>query len=274
MILAGAFSDALQDLKINITTESYWTRLNNWLGKTEVLVKELNIKAGVDVKLALRDNPSFRQRLALALSPRLGELREEVNNFFEAGFQAVRERRGQGTKVAFLFDSLEQIRGSLSNEQEVTRSIERLFSDHLKQLHFPYLHVVYTVPPWLKFLYPTEMLVLPCLQLWHNNKHRSHCAAGNDALRSLITKRFTQAGLERLFGPDPFSRAGRLMALRRPLSRSSAVAPRNRAASRFASRFRGRDRRRHSSREEQLPAHFAGRRRMAGRNRAGENDTA
>ena len=57
--------------------------------------------------------------------------------------------RGTSTNVVFLFDSLEQIRGSLSEEQEVTRSVETLFANYLKLLQIPYLHVVYTVPPYV-----------------------------------------------------------------------------------------------------------------------------
>jgi hypothetical protein len=223
IILAGAFSDALQELGVDISTENYWTRLWNFLNKTEVVAKELGLKAeagagplkaGADLKLELRTTPSFRQKLSKVLSGRIGELHAEVTNFFEDGFKASRKSRGEDTKVVFLFDSLEQIRGSLSNEQEVTRSVELLFSNHLRLLEIPYLHVIYTVPPWLKFVLPgTDIVVLPCLRLWNNDPPRSPCGAGTEALRSLVTKRFSSEGLERFYGPEPFSRAGRLIEL-------------------------------------------------------------
>ena len=223
IILAGAFSDALQELGVDISTENYWTRLWNFLNKTEVVAKELGLKAeagagplkaGADLKLELRTTPSFRQKLSKVLSGRIGELHAEVTNFFEDGFKAIRKSRGEDTKVVFLFDSLEQIRGSLSNEQEVTRSVELLFSNHLRLLEIPYLHVIYTVPPWLKFVLPgTDIVVLPCLRLWNNDPLRSPCGAGTEALRSLVTKRFSPEGLERFYGPEPFSRAGRLIEL-------------------------------------------------------------
>lgn len=192
IILAGAFSDTLQELGVDISTENYWTRLWNFLNKTEVVAKELGfkaeagagpVKAGANLKLELRTTPSFRQKLSKVLSGRIGELHAEVTNFFEDGFKAIRKSRGEDTKVVFLFDSLEQIRGSLSNEQEVTRSVELLFSNHLRLLEIPYLHVVYTVPPWLKFVLPgTDIVVLPCLRLWNNDPQRSSCGAGTDAL--------------------------------------------------------------------------------------------
>jgi hypothetical protein len=46
IVLAGAFSDALEQENIHISGEGYWTRLKNWLTRTEVVAKELGLKAG------------------------------------------------------------------------------------------------------------------------------------------------------------------------------------------------------------------------------------
>jgi hypothetical protein len=219
IVLAGAFSDALIAEGIDISSDNYWTRLRNSLTKTEVGVKELGLKAGaegagVDLKLEFRTSPLFRQRLSKHMSGRIGELRGEVLQFFEDGIKAVRKARGDDAKVVFLFDSLEQIRGSLSNEQEVTHSVEVLFSTHLKLLEIPYVHVVYTVPPWLKFvLSGVDMIVLPCLRLWNNDSDRSECGSGASALRALTTRRFGNEGILRFFGPNPLVRADQLIAL-------------------------------------------------------------
>jgi len=214
IVLAGAFSDALENFQINLRDENYWTRFRNWLTTTEVNLKEIGLKTGADLKLELRTTPSFRQRLAQALSGRIPELHAEVIGFFEDGFKAIRQKAGADAKVVFLFDSLEQIRGSLSNEQEVTRSVEVLFSNNLRLLEIPYLHVVYTVPPWLKFVLPgVHMVVLPCLRTWDNDEERTTCVPGMEALRSLTVKRFSQDGLKRFFGAEPFSRVDRLIAL-------------------------------------------------------------
>lgn len=217
IVMAGAFSDALAGQGFDIASESYWTRLTNWLSNTDVIAKELGLKAGtegagVDLKLEFRNTPSFRQKLTAHLSGRIGELVEEVRSFFEEGVKAIRRARGNDTRIVFLFDSLEQIRGSLSDEGVVTRSIEVLFSTHLKLLEIPYVHVVCTVPPWLKFVLPgTDMVVLPCLRLWGNDAARSEHAAGFKAIRSLVTRRFTEPGMKRFFGHAPLIRAGRLM---------------------------------------------------------------
>jgi hypothetical protein len=219
IVLAGAFSDALAKERIDISTDNYWTRLRNSLLKTDVGVKELGLKAGadgagVDLKLEFRTSPLFRQRLSKHMSGRIGELRGEVLQFSGDGIKALRKTRGDDAKVVFLFDSLEQIRGSLSNEHEVTHSVEVLFSTHLKLLEIPFVHVVYTVPPWLKFVLPgVSMIVLPCLRLWNNDSDRSECASGGSALSFLVKKRFGEEGLQRFFGANSLVRARKLIAL-------------------------------------------------------------
>src|SRR5262249_5907682 len=141
------------------------------------------------------------------------ELRGDVLGFFEDGVKAIREFR-RDVKVVFIFDSLEQIRGSLSTEQEVTRSIEVIFSTHLRLLEIPYLHVVYTVPPWLKFVLPgADIVLLPCLRLWDNNQQRSSCEVGISSLYKLVERRFTPEGLTRFFGTNFRNRLARLLEL-------------------------------------------------------------
>ena len=215
IVLAGAFGDALdEEHQIRLKGETYWDRFRNWLTTTDVNLKEIGLKTGADIKLELRTTPSFRQKLTETLSGRIGELHEDVTNFFEEGFTAIRQRVGSDTKVVFLFDSLEQIRGSLSEEEKVTHSVEVLFSNDLRLLEIPNLHVVYTVPPWLKFVLPgVPMVVLPCLRTWNNNDERSVCMSGRDALRSMIRRRFGAEGLTRFFGPDAFARADRIIEL-------------------------------------------------------------
>jgi hypothetical protein len=217
--LAGAFSDALAAQAFDISSDSYWSRLRNWLTRTDVAAKELGLKAGaegtgVDLKLEFRSTPTFRQKLSKHLQSRVGELRKEVETFFEDGVKAVRRQNGDDARIVFLFDSLEQIRGSLSNERDVTRSVEVLFSTHLKLLEIPYVHVLYTVPPWLKFVLPgTDIIVLPCLRLWEKDAPRSDCGAGIAAMHSLVERRFSAEGLRRFFGADASTRVGRLIGL-------------------------------------------------------------
>lgn len=218
VVLAGAFSDALEkNLSINIAGESYWSRLKHYLTETEVELTEVSakaetdspakelvggLKAGLDLKLALRTTPSFRQKLQQVLAQRIGELKNGVDKFFEDGVRAIRQHRQSDTRIVFIFDSLEQIRGSLSNEQDVIRSVERLFANHLKLLELPYLHAVYTVPPWLQFVMPNvaKIVMIPSIRQWNNDDQRSECTAGWTALRALAHKRFGDEGGRRFFG--------------------------------------------------------------------------
>jgi hypothetical protein len=216
--LAGAFGEALKEHDVDMVSESYWTRLSNYLTKTEVDLSELGfkgeletplkeivggLKTGVDLKLALRTTPTFRQRLQKFLSGRLGELKANVDKFVEDGVKAIRRKHGEAASVVFLFDSLEQIRGSLSKEQEVIRSVERLFTDHVRVLALPYIHAVYTVPPWLKFVMPNfdRIVMVPNVRQWNNDLERTEYPAGWVALRALVHKRFGEDGCRRFFGP-------------------------------------------------------------------------
>jgi hypothetical protein len=157
-------------LKVDIAGENYWERFKNYLLKTNVEIPEASVKtemdsplrevvgglkAGLDLKLTLKTTPSFREKLQQAMANRIGELKNQVDKFVEDGVKAIRKARGDDrAHMVFIFDSLEQIRGSLFNEQEVIRSVERLFTNHLRMLRLPYVHAVYTVPPWLKFALP------------------------------------------------------------------------------------------------------------------------
>jgi len=218
IVLAGAFSDALEEkLKMNLGGESYWTRLFNYLTKTDVELKEVGvkteaaspatnwlggIKAGADLKLALSTTPSFRQKLQEYLSNRIGELKNQLDKFIEDGVKAIRKARGEDAKVVFIFDSLEQIRGSLTNEQAVIHSVETLFANHLKKLDLPYVHSVYTVPPWLQFVMPNvaQITLLPSLRQWYNDGERTMYQSGWDSLRALTKKRFGDADFKSFFG--------------------------------------------------------------------------
>ncbi len=177
------------------------------------------LKAGLDLKLALRTTPSFRQQLQHFLSGRIGELKNNVDAFIEDGVKAIRKRHDEDTQIVFIFDQLEQVRGSLYNEQEVIRSVTRLFSNHLKLLNLPYVHAVYTVPPWLQFVMPglANIVMIPSIRQWNNDAERSPYDAGWQALRELVHKRFGDEVCERYFGPPDanghFPLADRLIAV-------------------------------------------------------------
>lgn len=209
-VLAGAFSDHFRSLPDghSLITESYWTQFKALLSRTRVDMEEISVKAGgevgAEIKLAIRNNPTFRQQVQKALSTHLGALRQETATFFEESVKAIRAQKGDEIEIVFIFDSLEQVRGSLTNETEVIDSVESLFSNHLDALKLPYLHLIYTVPPWLKFLLKTlQVEILPSVQQWRKDTQRTPEPIGNDALRRTIDRRLdiqSLGGSAKVFG--------------------------------------------------------------------------
>lgn len=102
----------------------------------------------------------------------------------------------------FLFDQLEQLRDPLGSEGRVTDSVRTLMANHRADLAIPLFHMVFTVPPWLKFVLPemTRIRLLYNVKLWKNNDTRTSETAGRDIMRKVIERRFTRDGVTRYFG--------------------------------------------------------------------------
>jgi len=238
IVLAGAFSDALDewaaqlDEPVKLAQETYWERFKNFLTKTTVELNEAGVslgaespasqvlgglKGGLDLKLAIKESPTFRQNLQKLMANRIGELRASVIEFFEDGVKAVKEVWGDEKEIVYIFDSLEQLRGALTNEEGVLKSVERVFAHHLNLLRLPYIHAIYTVPPWLQFVMQgSDIYLLPCIRLWNNDAERTHYEPGWEAVRALVLKRIGQEGCEKLFGcklVEPFTSADDLIAV-------------------------------------------------------------
>ncbi len=210
IVLAGTFSDALEKEGLkSLGKDSYWDRFRNYLTTTHVTLDEAGLKAGgeltgADLKFKLKTTPTFRQMLRGKLEKRTGELKQNVDLFFEDGVKAVRQKRGEKFPgVVFLFDQMEQIRGTLSTEQSVIDSVVRLFAQNLKMLEMPYVHMVYTVPPWLKFVFPNlgcKLQILPSIRQWDKDLNRTKCSDGWGALQNLVRRRFDGGDFQQFFG--------------------------------------------------------------------------
>jgi len=217
IVLGGAFNDALLDEPVfanqpfELVKISFWKRIENFLINTRVDVHEATLKssvtgpigAGVDLKLELQTSPTFRQNVQKFLASRVSDLSKEARRFFEDGVKEIRRFYDEDKQVVFIFDSLEQLRGSLSNEKEVLQSVERLFANHLSALKIPYVHAIYTVPPWFKFVkIGGRINMLPSIRQWDNDDARSRCHHGCTALNNFIRKRFGDEGYRQFFGAD------------------------------------------------------------------------
>lgn len=203
--LAGAFSDQLltpavlgKDIKIS----SYWERLTGFLSKLK-FGGDIGVSlAGLAIKANLRSSPLLRQKLQAEMAAHIGTLKGEIDEFIREGVRAIQRYQGDVKPIVFLFDSLEQIRGTVSIEREVLRSIESVFGSHTDKLKLPDVHVVYTVPPWLKFVSPgmARMVLLPGVRLWNNDDDRTPFKEGLSSLRSLVQRRLGDAGVRLLLG--------------------------------------------------------------------------
>jgi hypothetical protein len=225
LAVAGAFGDELAKdptlLGQDIITEGYWTRFVAFLTRTRIEVSSLGLSAGLDasagldqtklgakfatdIKLNLKEDPTFRQKLQDRLKGHLGALVRDVHRFFGECILALRNKhRDPELRVVMLLDSVEQIRGTSVNAREVASSLETLFMGHSNVLKIPDLHAVYTVPPWLKIKAPgvaglySGCQLIPCVKV--RDRHGPPCTAGLDELEQIVAKR---GDWRRLLGDD------------------------------------------------------------------------
>jgi hypothetical protein len=222
MAVAGAFGDELDNLLgSTIISESFWQKILNIL-KSEIKITEVStslsaktplaefvggISTAVDLKFELKSEQGFRKEVKIFLNNKLREIKEKFNAFFEDCKKAIETHFNGGKKIVFIFDQLEQIRGTVQSEINVISSIERIFSSNFDLLKAPYVHMIYTVPPWMKFVLSgnESMTLIPTIHLWENNERRSHCNQAWAVFNSLIERRLGKVGLERIFGEPKHS---------------------------------------------------------------------
>jgi len=165
MFLAGAFGEALiadGALTAGDIGEGFWGRIAAFIqrieareatisGKVEPAVHGTKLgEVGGELKLGLKEDTTFRARLQKRMAGHIGALHAEVEKYLTEVVAKVRAKHKPDTQVVFLVDSIEHIRGTFTTANEVQSSIESLFFGQYDKLRLSGLHVVYTVPPWLK----------------------------------------------------------------------------------------------------------------------------
>lgn len=210
LVLAGAFSDALEERGYaEIRKLPFHRRLLDFIKGVGIDVTAIPGLAGDlfgsklgALKLTFRNEPTFRDKLRQLLDNRLSEFKAVVDKFFEDGLKAIRKKDGPDRRVVFIFDQMENLRGSVSNHAEVVNSVQALFRTHTEKLALPYIHLICTVPPWLRFVVPgLETTMLTGLRLWQNKPARPPRAEGWDQMRRILARRFPGSDMERFFGP-------------------------------------------------------------------------
>ena len=213
LVLPAALSEAVAArYGKGFTHEGYTTRLFNYLKKTDITFEEFGISGpgdfgGPEFKAKLSTTPTFRQELQKKLENHLQETKAQGEKFVEDIFKWLTRKNPKAKGVVLLFDQLEQIGDTGSRQKDVMESVERLFINHGQMLDWAYLHLVYTVPPWLRHRAPGAVRLekmLPCVKIrtvppGANGGDRVE--AGYNALHEILLRRFTADGLERFFGP-------------------------------------------------------------------------
>lgn len=204
MALAGAFGDGLLSgglVKGDPKRDSYWARLVNFLLSTKIDISEISTSFGgdiasVDIKANLKSDPTFRQKLQRHLAGHLGALVKDVREYIQQCIQRLKSPERPEVEAVLLVDSVEHIRGTFLTASEVQASVETLFAGHADKLNIPYLHVVYTIPPYLKVRYANlgalygtgGVLVLPALKV-RNEADGSVFQPGLDAMERVVRAR-------------------------------------------------------------------------------------
>ena len=152
-VMEGFGDDVRATKGANVLTRNYFERLAGFL-QTDVKIEEIGVSANVaDVKLALRQDPDFKQRLQERSRNHVSRLVAEAREFVRDTLRAVEgANSGAKRKTILIVDSAEKIRGLGDQATTVYRSVHDLFARHAENLRFTGLHVVYTVPQYLMAL--------------------------------------------------------------------------------------------------------------------------
>jgi hypothetical protein len=160
LALAGALGDAVVAtglLPDDPAKVSYWGRFESFA--KGIHLEEVNAEVGggpvkLGLKANLRGDPDFARKLQQRMAGHLGSFVADVRGYVTDIALQLRDAHPDAAGIVLIADSIEHIRGISANSEEVQRSVESLFAVHAAKLALPGLHTIYTIPPWLKVLYP------------------------------------------------------------------------------------------------------------------------
>lgn len=195
--LAAGFVDNCEGA--GIPKEKLIDRIRGFFNRIEVDSSAvLDTSAGpasFNIKAALQDDTSFRNQVKKALSSNRRRFKEEIHAFFDAMVDAMPE----GKIPVFIVDSLDHYRGRTGTFDEVRESVESLFSVYSSELALPRMHVIYTVPVYVKPI-GWGRQIWPVLNVKVRERDGSDCREGIDLLRRVLARRAPDGDPERLLG--------------------------------------------------------------------------
>lgn len=206
LAVAGALGEGLhrQGLTGDAVKEGAFERMVRFLKRTKVELPELS---AAGIRANLKEDPSFRKKLQENMAGHIGALTHEIRVYVEECVSDLRDKRGADRELVLLVDSIEHIRGTSINADDVHASVETLFASHADKLRLPGVHVVYTVPPYIKVLHPNigaryrpgKLHLLPAIKV-RDPQTDALFAPGIDALAQVVDKR---GDWQRLLGTRP-----------------------------------------------------------------------
>jgi hypothetical protein len=195
--LAAGFVDNCEGA--GIPKEKLIDRIRTFFNRIEVDSSAvLDASAGpasFNIKAALQDDTSFRNQVKKALSSNRRRFKEEIHAFFDAMVDAM----PGGKTPVFIVDSIDHYRGRTKTFDEVRESVESLFSVYSSELALPRMHVIYTVPVYVKPI-GWGGQIWPVLNVKVRERDGSDCREGIDLLRRVLARRAPDGDPERLLG--------------------------------------------------------------------------
>jgi hypothetical protein len=215
--LAAAWCDQLdKQEELNPTQQSYMGRFWNWLKNTNVVLEGVDLggsasagdgklaKAEVNakIKITLKENPTLVQRVHQARQDRPGAVRAKLMEFFEEIIRILREKKPSLRSPVLILDSFEKLSDTPQTGGSVAESICTLLTAHFDELAIKGVHIILTMPPWIKLrgLGRDRVRMLFGVKLWTNTPNRALWPDGYARMRAVVLKRFSEEGLMRFFG--------------------------------------------------------------------------
>lgn len=167
--------------------EGYFRRLWSWLSQTDVELGkgEFAVPEVGKLLLELKTRPSLRERVRKTISTSLSRFLKEARD--ELGVMQGRATHLGHEGLIVIIDSLEKLRGTTSNWDEVLSSAERIFAGGAPYLRLP-VHVLYTIPPALAYRQRFDrVLFIPMIKL--RDREGNRFEPGFQAAKSILTQR-------------------------------------------------------------------------------------
>jgi hypothetical protein len=188
-------------LGINELGQSFFGKIGAWFAGFPTKPKSvtLGVEAGgmkveTEFESAFKGDPDFRKQLREFIANRRAALDEQINEFLVELRQQLAGKVDHKKGIVLIFDQLEQDPGalnSLSDRSAIINSAKQLFQNQRDSLKLPGVHLILTVPSWLKIvLKGVRITFVPNFPLWKSDAARSERKDEMNLMRELVNKRF------------------------------------------------------------------------------------